>query len=113
FPAAKAGDPNFGLSPQHKALAGHKNVFYKYTNFLMDILKGGNVQARPFLEYAVKTYGADQMVWGSDVGNTDGKIADLVQLALRSAEGLSMDQKKALFRETAERVFIPGGRGRG
>jgi predicted TIM-barrel fold metal-dependent hydrolase len=59
----------------------------------------------------VKTFGADHMIWGSDVGNTEGKYEDFVQTALQSAKGLSKDQQKALFHDTADRIFVPGGRG--
>jgi len=110
FPRPVEGG-DFGLSPQHIALAGHKNVFYKYTTFLIEMLQAGNVPLGPFLEHMVETYGADHMVWGSDVGNTEGTYSDFVQTALQSAKGLGMDQQKALFHDTAERVFIPGGRG--
>jgi len=104
------GGADFGLSPQHIALAGHKNVYYKYTTFLIDMLKG-KVPLDAFLEHMVATFGADHMIWGSDVGNTEGQYTDFVQTALQSARGLDMEQQKALFHDTADRIFVPGGRG--
>ncbi len=72
FPRAELG-PNFGLSPQHRALAQHKNVHYKYTTLLIEQLHAAHVPFGPFLEHMVQTFGADQMTWGSDVGNTPGQ----------------------------------------
>lgn len=110
FPKSE-GAPNFGLSPEHRALVAHKNVYYKYTTLLIEQLHAAHVPLQPFLEHMVKTFGANQMVWGSDVGNTPGSMFMWVQYALEAASGLPEAQQKALFFDTAERIFVPGGRG--
>jgi len=110
FPEPVA-DATFGLSTDHLALAKHKNVFYKYTTFLIDQLKAGGVDPRAFLDFAIRTYGADHFVWGSDVGNTKGNYADFVKAAWDSAADLTPAQKHALFHDTAAHLFVPGGRG--
>jgi predicted TIM-barrel fold metal-dependent hydrolase len=51
------------------------------------------------------------MIWGSDVGNTPGSMFGWVQYALESAANLPEAQQKALFFDTAARIFVPGGRG--
>jgi predicted TIM-barrel fold metal-dependent hydrolase len=109
FPRAELG-PNFGLSPQHRALTEHKNVFYKYTTLLIEQLHAANVPPKPFLEHMVQTFGASQMTWGSDVGNTPGSMALWVQRALDSASGLPEPQQRDLFYNTAVRIHVPGGR---
>jgi len=103
--------PTHGLSPEHIALAKHKNIYYKYTTLLIEQLHAAKVPLQPFLEHMVKTFGADQMVWGSDVGNTPGSMFGWVQYALESASNLPEAQQKALFFDTADRIFVPGGRG--
>ena len=110
FPKAEAG-PNFGLSPEHRALTAYKNVYYKYTTLLIEQLHAAKVELAPFFEHMVKTFGADQMVWGSDVGNTPGSMFMWVQYALESAAGLPVAQQKMVFHDTAARIFVPGGRG--
>jgi predicted TIM-barrel fold metal-dependent hydrolase len=100
-----------GLSPDHYALAKYKNVYYKYTTLLIEQLHAAKVPFQPFLEHMVKTFGADHMVWGSDVGNTPGSMFMWVQYALDSAAGLPPAQQKAMFYDTANRIFVPGGRG--
>jgi len=110
FPRAELG-PNFGLSPQHRALAAHKNVFYKYTTLLIEQLHAAHVPFQPFLEHMVQTFGADQMAWGSDIGNTPGSMFMWVQHALDSASGLPEAQQRNLFYNTAARIHVPGGRG--
>jgi len=99
-----------GLSPEHIALAKIPNVYYKYTTLLIEQYLGQKVDLRKFLERMVATFGADKMVWGSDTGNSPGTMFKWVQYALDSASGLSMPQQKALFFDTANRIFVPGGR---
>jgi L-fuconolactonase len=111
FPKPADVPATFGLSPEHIALKQHKNVYYKYTTLLIEQLQEAKVPTKDFLHYAVGVYGADQFVWGSDVGNTEGKLIDFVKHALDSADGLTLVQKKAIFYNTAKRIFVPGGRG--
>ena len=103
--------PTFGFSPEHMALAKRKNVYYKYTTLLIEQLQEAKVPLRDFMKYAVNLYGANQMVWGSDIGNTEGQFIDFVHHALDSTEGLTLAQRKAIFYDTADRIFVPGGRG--
>lgn len=110
FPRPKDLPATQGLTPQHIALAKLPNVYYKYTTLLIDQFQTQGIDSKPFLEYMVKTFGANKMVWGSDTGNTPGSMFGWVQYALGSAEGLSQADQKALFHDTATRVFIPGGR---
>jgi predicted TIM-barrel fold metal-dependent hydrolase len=102
---------DFGLSPEHYALAKRKNIHYKFTTLLLEQLEAAHVPEKPFLEHMVKTFGADQMTWGSDVGNTPGSMFRWVQLALDAASGLTQAQQKSLFWDTAEKIHVPGGRG--
>lgn len=111
FPKAEVS-ATFGLSPEHLALAAHKNVYYKYTTLLIERMHAGNVPARDFMNYVVGVYGAEQMVWGSDVGNSEGDFVEFVHHALESVDQLPLAQQQAIFHDTAKAVFIPGGRGR-
>jgi L-fuconolactonase len=111
FPRAEIS-ATFGLSPEHLALAAHKNVYYKYTTLLIERMQAAAVPANDFLHYVVGVYGADHLVWGSDVGNSEGDFLTFVHHALESASGLPLAQQQAIFYDTAKSVFIPGGRGR-
>jgi predicted TIM-barrel fold metal-dependent hydrolase len=108
FPSVAAGD-KFGLSPAHLALAAHRNINFKYTTLLLEELAKQGVPAPDFLKFVVDLYGADRLVWGSDVGNTEGNYTEFVTRALDSARGLPIGQQKAIFYETAKRLFVPRG----
>ena len=111
FPRPEAGAKNFGFFPEHLELAQLGNVYYKYTNLLIDQLWTGQVPLTPFVEYSAETFGTDKILWGSDYGNTPGQMADLVNVALQSARTLPQGQQKAMFFDTADRIHVPGGRG--
>lgn len=111
FPNPAQSPDTFGLTPEHMALASHKNVYYKYTTLLMEQILNAKVPLKDFLHHMVGVYGADHIVWGTDIGNSEVPLAEFVSHALDSAEGLELHQKKAIFYDTAKAVFIPGGRG--
>jgi len=111
FPRYSARPDTFGFTPDHLALAAHENVYYKYTTFLIQMLLADDTPLEDFLTYSVDNFGADHMVWGSDIGNSEVDELLFVQHARDSASGLELSQQKAIFHDTATGLFIPGGRG--
>ncbi|HEX6997706.1 MAG TPA: amidohydrolase family protein [Gammaproteobacteria bacterium] len=110
FPRYSTSPETFGFTPDHLALAGTDNIYYKYTTFLIEMLLGDDTPLRDFLAFAAETFGADRMIWGSDIGNSEVDELLFVRHALDSAAGLTLEQQKAIFYDTAKRIFIPGGR---
>jgi L-fuconolactonase len=119
FPRPENLPQTFGLTPEHVALAAHKNVYYKYTSFLISEMEVGAknagkpmVELKPFLQHMVGVFGADRFVWGTDYGNVEVDDLEYVKRALASADGLKMSDQKAIFYDTAKAIFVPGGRGK-
>ena len=78
FPRPENLPETFGLTPEHMALAAHKNVYYKFTSFLISEMEAGAktankpmVELKPFVEHMVSVFGADHLCWGSDYGNVE------------------------------------------
>lgn len=118
FPRPELLPATFGLTPQHVAMAGHKNIYQKFTSFLISEMEVGAkaanksmVEIKPLLHHMVETFGADHMVWGSDHGNVEVDDVAYVKRAVDASEGLSAADRSAFFYDTAKSVFIPGGRG--
>ena len=119
FPRPENLPQTFGLSPEHIALAQHKNVYYKATSFMVSEMEAGAttakkpmVELKPFLEHMVSVFGADHLCWGSDYGNVEVDDALYVKRMVDAADGLSAKDKSAFFYDTAKSVFVPGGRGK-
>jgi len=119
FPRPENLPQTFGLTPEHMALAAHKNVYYKLTSFLISEMEAGAktankpmVELKPFLQHMVGVFGADHLCWGSDYGNVEVDDVAYVKRAIAAADGLSAKEKSAFFYDTAKSVFVPGGRGK-
>lgn len=110
-PGFAASPDTYGYTPEMLALAEHPNVYYKHTTFLLEILVAAGAPLDEFLEYSVEQFGADHMVWGSDIGNSEVDDLEYLNMFLASAAGLSDEQKSAIYWDTAEALFVPGGRG--
>lgn len=120
FPRPELLPATYGLTPQHLALTAHKNVYYKFTSFLVSEMEKGAkaankpvVELKPFLHHMVDVFGADHLMWGSDHGNVEVDDVAYAKRAFAAAEGLTLTQQKAMFYDTAKTVFVPGGRGKG
>lgn len=109
FPQYSSRPETFGYTEHHLALAEVNNIYYKYTTFLIEMLLSDETPLGDFLEFTVEKFGADHMIWGSDIGNSEVDDLLFVQHALDSAVGLPLEQQKAIFYDTAKRIFIPGG----
>ena len=111
FPKPQELPATFGLTTDHLALAARKNVYYKYTTLLIEQVQEAKVPINDFMRHMVGVYGADHIVWGSDIGNSEVDLVEYVRRALDSTEGLPLSQRKDVFYNTAKKVFVPGGRG--
>ena len=54
-------------------------------------------------------YGANHVMWGSDIGTSSGTYKDMVQRFLISAVLLTPEEQRLVFHDTGKRVFIKGG----
>src|SRR5690606_30713143 len=99
------------------AVVGMKNLYWKFTSFHINgQVDPAGVDLKSFLEYVAKTYGADHMVWGSDMGNVALDLEGHYKMTQRTVDataGLSLAERKAMFFDTADKVFVAGGTGRG
>jgi predicted TIM-barrel fold metal-dependent hydrolase len=120
FPHPERLPDTFGLLPEHMELASqHKNVYYKFTSFLLSEMEGYARQAnkpvvelKPFIEHMVKVFGADHLCWGSDHGNVEVDDAAYVKRFTDACAGLSAKDRASFYANTAKAVFVPGGRGK-
>ena len=51
-------------------------------------------------------YGADHVMWGSDIGTSSGTYKEMVQRFLNSAVLLTPEEQRSVFHDTGKRVFI-------
>jgi L-fuconolactonase len=109
WPAAMSA-PGFGFTPAHLALRARTNVYFKFTTLNLQTLANSNISSADFVRFAVDTFGAERIMWGSDFGNNKRDYADLVKIAVDSTAKLTLPEQRQMLRETARGVFAAGGR---
>ncbi|MET4576834.1 amidohydrolase family protein [Ottowia thiooxydans] len=103
---------HFGLDERYETLSPVKNISFKWTSINLDICREMGIPADKVLRRAVDLYGADRVMWGSDIGTSSGTYKDMVQRAIDSTTLLSDAEKRAVFHDTGRRIFFKGGGGR-
>jgi L-fuconolactonase len=106
------GAPDYGLTPAHLALKPLRNVYFKLSSINLEALAAAKLSSTAFVRHAVDTFGADRIMWGSDLGNTAAPYDELVELAIASTVGLTQRERRAVLHDTGKAVHVPGGRGR-
>ena len=114
YPNPTTSPDTFGLTPNHLAVAPLRNLYWKLTSFhITTRLDPAGVELKDFFDYVKDLYGADRMMWGSDLGNTPGTLEEhyaLLQRALDATSHWSYADRKAMFFDTPYRLFRPGGK---
>lgn len=111
-PEVEEGAPvadHYGLDERYQTLSGEKNIFLKFTSINLDICAAERTPADKLLRRAVDMFGADHLMWGSDIGTSSGTYKEMVQRFLDSAALLSSAEKQAVFHDTGRAVFVKGG----
>lgn len=102
-PIASADDP--GIDDRMRRLADRANVVLKVTAIPLAALEERRIDTARVLGAFAGTFGADRLMWGSDVTQSKGSYAELVALAQRSVAGLPEADRQAVLGGTAARVY--------
>jgi predicted TIM-barrel fold metal-dependent hydrolase len=97
------GTPNCGLGDADHLLALHPNVYGKYTWLLWE--RNSNFRGAVFLRRAVDIYGANHIMWGSDMGNAGGTYMDRVNHMKEASRLLTPKEKKLVYHDVGARLF--------
>ena len=99
-------DADFGLDERFLPLAEQKNISFKFTSINLDLYREADVPAAAVLRRAVDLFGADRIMWGSDIGTSSGTYQDMVQRMLDATTLLSDDERRKVLHDTGRKVFL-------
>ncbi|MNU00612.1 Amidohydrolase [compost metagenome] len=68
-------------------------------------LAAAQMSASPMVERVVREFGADRVMWGSDVAQSKGSYAQMVSLAKESVSLLSAADQRKVLHDTARAVY--------
>jgi predicted TIM-barrel fold metal-dependent hydrolase len=103
------GPPDYGLDAGHRELAKHGNIYYKFTTVNLEALRVARVPAADALRHIVSVYGADHVLWGSDIGNSAGLYGEMVGRMVDASRGLRARERRQVLHDTGHAVFVGGG----
>ena len=103
------GAPLYGIDVALRALAPLRNVHFKFTSINIGQLTAAKLVPAELLRRVVDVFGAERVMWGSDVGNSVGTYAEFVRNALAATAQLDAAEQRQVLRDTGMRVFVRGG----
>lgn len=97
--------PDFGIPETIGMFERLPNVSFKFTEIVLDRLADQHVDPADFVRRLADQFGADRLMWGSDLGQSEASYATKALAARASAAKLSAQERHAFLFETAERLY--------
>ena len=97
--------PDHGMDARFAGLAARGNVHLKWTSLIMDVTREQGVAPEAVLHRAVDCFGADRIMWGSDIGTSSGTYREMVRRAIDSTALLNDEARRKVLHDTGRRVF--------
>ena len=98
-------DPDFGIDSRFDGFAARKNISVKFTSLSMDVIREQGLAPEAVLRRAVDVFGADRVMWGSDIGTSSGTYKDMVERAIASTKLLNEEECRKVLHDTGSRIF--------
>ncbi len=106
FARAEAADgPPFASAAPLFALARFPNVYLKLTHRPIEASMQGRASPETFLGRAVKEFGANRIMWGSNFPAAKPPLAELVALARKTLAFLPQQDQDWIFCKTAQTLY--------
>ena len=97
--------PDFGIGAPFEALASVRNVYWKFTTENLEHAQFQPEAMQHLVQRAVQVFGANHVMWGSDMGNTMLPYRRMVRAALVATENLDPAERRAVLSTTGESVY--------
>lgn len=101
----KMSEPGYGIGANFDEIRELDNVSVKWTSLNMDVVFNYGLAPEKVLRRAVDYFGADKVMWGSDIGTSSGTYAEMIQRAIASTALLSDEERAQVLHDTGRRIF--------
>lgn len=100
--------PDFGIEASIRILEDTPNVFFKFTEINFERMQEGGADPAQVVRRMADTYGAQRLVWGSDVGQSlKWPYADKIAHAHAAAALLDAAERALFLHDNAARIYAP------
>lgn len=103
-----AGPPDHGVDDLLERVAAHDGVTIKFTTIPLGRLDAAGIDFRPVVARVRDLFGAERMMWGSDVTQSAGSYEYMARLGRTAVEGMSATEQEQIFSGTAMRIYGKG-----
>jgi predicted TIM-barrel fold metal-dependent hydrolase len=100
------GAPDFGIAGTIGIFEALPNVHFKFTEIDVDRLRDGETDPADFVRRLADRFGADRLMWGSDLGQSEAPYEEKAAVARASASKLSPAERRAFLFGTADRLYF-------
>lgn len=98
--------PDYGIGETIATFADVPNIYFKITEINMERLVKAGVPAPGLIRRMVDVFGAERLVWGSDVGQSMlWNYAEKVAMAGEAASLLTAAERAAFLHDNAARIY--------
>jgi L-fuconolactonase len=98
------GPPDFGVDDALRALIDFPNVHLMFSTINFERLAKAGLTPAPMLERVIREFGPQRLIWGSDIAQSQGSYAELVQLARTAVAPIASEVRDQLLHGTAARL---------
>ena len=98
--------PDFGIDSKFDGFAARKNIYVKFTSLNMDVIREQGIAPEAVLRRTVDFFGADKVMWGSDIGTSSGTYKEMVERAIDSTRLLDEEERRKVLHDTGRQVFL-------
>ena len=101
--------PNFGIDETIRIFEDTPNVYFKLTEINMERLHTAGIAAARLVRRLADSFGAERLVWGSDVGQSlRWPYVDKVSMGRAAAGFLSAPERALFMHDNAARIYTGG-----
>ena len=97
--------PDFGIDEFLAGFDDFPHVHFKVTDINFDRLEEAGLDAAQFVRAFADRFGAERLVWGSDVGQSPAPYEEKVERLRYSGTLLSDEERAAFFGGNAQRIY--------
>jgi L-fuconolactonase len=102
---AEEGPPNHGVDDSLRALAALPNLYLLFSTINLGPLSVKKIPAGPVLAHLVKEFGANRIMWGSDIAQSPGTYAQMRALADAAVATLTREEQRQVMHESGTAVY--------
>ncbi|HUI59107.1 MAG TPA: amidohydrolase family protein [Steroidobacteraceae bacterium] len=100
-----AGPPDHGVDELLSGVARHSGAYVKFTTIPLGKLHASGVDAAPIVARVVSLFGAQRVMWGSDINQSPGEYGHMVALGRQAVRALSAEQQAWLMSGAAMTAY--------